>query len=149
MITKVLIGVVAAAVLGWLGFAVALLVAGRCTDQVAVVRAPRLVADIIGLLRGLLADPALPNSARWRVVAAIAYNAQPFNVIPDFVPVIGFVDNIVVTAWALRSVLRLAGPDAINRHWPGSADGLALLLRLMRLPHRELSGENRVDIDRM
>jgi uncharacterized membrane protein YkvA (DUF1232 family) len=90
--------------------------------------------NVLRLLRGLYRDPDVPRSVRIRVWIAVAYNIQPVNLIPDFVPVIGFADNVVVTAWALRSAVRRAGPDAVARHWPGTSEQFALLLRVARLP---------------
>ena len=57
-------------------------------------------------------------------------SAQPINLIPDFVPVIGFADNVVVTAWALRSTIRGVGREVVAQHWSGSQAGLAMVLRL-------------------
>lgn len=147
MITTVLIGAAATVALSWLMFAVALLIARRRADTGAVARLPRMVADTVRLLRRLLADPALPKAARWRVVAAFVYTVQPFNIIPDFVPVIGFVDNVVVIMWALRSVLRSAGPEVITRHWPGSDEDLLALLRVVRLPRREFFADEYLDVE--
>jgi uncharacterized membrane protein YkvA (DUF1232 family) len=78
-------------------------------------------------------DPEIPRSVRTRIWIAIAYNIQPINLIPDFIPVIGFADNIVVTAWALRSAVRKAGTDVVARHWPGTEEQFALLLQVARL----------------
>jgi len=55
------------------------------------------------------------------------------NVIPGFVPVIGLADNVMVTAWALRSAIRKSGPDVVSSNWPGSRAGFALLYRLCQL----------------
>jgi uncharacterized membrane protein YkvA (DUF1232 family) len=96
--------------------------------------AAALVPETVRLVRALRRDPDLPRSVRWRLVAAVAYNAQPINLIPDFVPVIGLVDNIVVVAWALRSAVKAAGPGVIARHWRGSDEALGLLFRVLRLP---------------
>jgi uncharacterized membrane protein YkvA (DUF1232 family) len=89
--------------------------------------------NVLRLLRGVYSDPEVPRTVRIRVWIAIAYNIQPINLIPDFIPIIGFADNIVVTAWALRSAVRKAGTDAVARHWPGTADQFTLLLRVARL----------------
>jgi uncharacterized membrane protein YkvA (DUF1232 family) len=93
----------------------------------------RLLPDMLRLLRGLFRDEGLPRSVRWRLGLALAYNIQPLNLIPDFIPVIGIVDNLLVTGWALRSALEVAGPDDIRRHWTGTADGLEVVYRLVRL----------------
>ena len=62
----------------------------------------------------------------------MAYNAQPINLIPDFIPVIGFADNIAVMAWALRAAVRASGTAAVAQHWQGSDETLALLHRVLR-----------------
>jgi uncharacterized membrane protein YkvA (DUF1232 family) len=93
----------------------------------------RLVPDLARLLTRLLRDRTIPRRVRARILIALAYNAQPINFIPDFVPVIGFVDNVAIIVWAVRSTIRHAGRDAIARHWPGTPSGLATLLRAARV----------------
>ena len=90
----------------------------------------RLVPNLARLLVRLSHDRTLPLQVRARIYVAIAYNVQPINLIPDFVPVIGLVDNVLVIVWALRSTVRRAGREAIVRHWPGTPEGLATLFRL-------------------
>jgi uncharacterized membrane protein YkvA (DUF1232 family) len=63
---------------------------------------------------------------RWRLWFAFAYCVQPINLIPDFIPVIGFVDNIVILTWALRSTVNRAGNDTVIRNWTGTHDELAV-----------------------
>jgi uncharacterized membrane protein YkvA (DUF1232 family) len=96
----------------------------------------RLLPDVLRLLRRLLADRALPSGVRVRVGLLVAYLAVPFDLVPDVVPVIGYADDAVVVALVLRSVVRRAGADALRRHWPGTPEGLAVVLRLagVRLP---------------
>jgi uncharacterized membrane protein YkvA (DUF1232 family) len=93
----------------------------------------RLLPDVVRLLRDLARDRTLPRSVRAKLAVALIYNVQPVNLIPDFLPLVGLVDNLVITAWALRSALKTAGPEAVARHWSGTPDGLALLYRLVRL----------------
>jgi|SRR5437763_8077320 len=132
---RLLVGFVGVVLVGWILMAMA----------VARARPPegieggtlRIVPDLLRLLRNLARDRTLPRSVRWRLGIALAYNLQPFNLIPDVVPVIGFADNLVITAWALRSALKAAGPRAVERHWTGTADGLALVRRLVRLSPAE------------
>jgi uncharacterized membrane protein YkvA (DUF1232 family) len=101
----------------------------------------RFFPNLLRLLRRLYRDPQVPRSVRRRLWIAIAYNVQPVvNVIPDFVPVLGFADNLVVTAWALRSAVRKAGPAAVVHHWSGTADQLVLLFRVARLGHPATEG---------
>lgn len=94
----------------------------------------RLLPDTIRLLRRLAVDPAVPPSARVRLWLLFAYLVMPVDLIPDFIPVIGHVDDAIVACLALRSVVRRAGPEPIRRHWPGTDEGLAALWKAAGLP---------------
>ena len=100
----------------------------------------RVYPGLVRLLASLSKDPRVGRTVRWRLLVALVYNAQPFNVIPDFVPVIGFADNVVVTAWAVRSAIRKSGPAVVFSNWSGSRAGFALVCQLCRLKitHEEL-----------
>lgn len=93
----------------------------------------RVLPDSIRLAAALHGDRSLPRSVRWRLRIALVYNLQPINLIPDFVPVIGFADNFFVIAWALRGAVSTAGTDAVKSHWQGSTEGLCALYRALRL----------------
>jgi len=127
----ILIGVGSAVAALWLVFAIAAFRARRRGQSVADL--VRLVPDLARLLVRISRDPTIRRGVRLRVWIAIVYNVQPINLIPDFVPVIGLVDNLLVTVWAVRSTVKHAGPDAIERHWPGTPEGLAILLRISGL----------------
>ena len=124
-------GLVASLVVLWVALAIAVIVARPRNGATAA--GAGYVPKIGRLVWNLARDRALPRSARWRLYLAFFYNVQPINLIPDFVPVIGFVDNIVVLGWALRSAVRLAGPDAVAGNWAGTADELETLYRIMRI----------------
>jgi uncharacterized membrane protein YkvA (DUF1232 family) len=64
----------------------------------------------------------------------LGYLAIPIDLIPDFIPVIGYADDAIIIALVLRSVTRAVGPAALDEHWPGTPEGLAALRRLCRLP---------------
>jgi uncharacterized membrane protein YkvA (DUF1232 family) len=106
----------------------ALAIVGRRGDAVAVAR---LVPDCIVLIRRLARDPEVPRRDRWMLIALIGYLLLPFDVVPDFVPVAGALDDAILVVWVLRRVLRDAGPDAVIRHWPGPPRSLELLLRVL------------------
>jgi uncharacterized membrane protein YkvA (DUF1232 family) len=89
----------------------------------------RLLPDVIRLLRRLAADRSLPRGVRVRLVLLLAYLAVPFDLVPDFVPILGYADDAVIVALVLRSTVRRAGSEAVRRHWPGSPEGLAVLLQ--------------------
>ncbi len=96
--------------------------------------AKRLVPDIMRLLRALRSDPTLPSGVRRRLTLLLVYLASPIDLVPDFIPVLGYADDVIVVAVVLRSVARLAGAEAIDRHWTGSEAGLALIRQLVGLP---------------
>jgi uncharacterized membrane protein YkvA (DUF1232 family) len=94
----------------------------------------RVFPDALRLVMALYRDRQLPGSVRWRLRVALVYNLQPINLIPDFIPVIGFADNAIVLIWSLRGTVRAAGADAVGRHWRGSPEGLVLVYRAAGLP---------------
>lgn len=125
-------GVLAALAAAWLLLVVALAAGVRRRGGALGLRdALRLLPDLLRLLRGLTTDPAVPRGVRWRVAALSAYLAMPVDLVPDFLPVIGYADDVLVTLWVLRSVGRRAGPEALARHWTGTPEGLAALRRLV------------------
>jgi uncharacterized membrane protein YkvA (DUF1232 family) len=93
----------------------------------------RLLPDLLALLRNLAKDRTLPSGVRVRLWMLFAYLAIPFDIIPDFIPVLGYADDAIIVVFVLRSVVRRAGPDAVRRHWSGTPDGLAALWRLAGL----------------
>jgi uncharacterized membrane protein YkvA (DUF1232 family) len=92
--------------------------------------AARLIPDIARLLRRLAADPALPRGVRIKLALLALYLISPIDLVPDFIPVLGYADDAVLVAVAVRSAIRSAGPAAIEKHWPGTPDGLRLILRV-------------------
>ena len=131
----ILIAVAAGLLLVWAALVVTLYVAGRHQSEPARLReALRLIPDVVRLLRRLAADPTLPRGVRVRLAALIAYLVMPIDVVPDFIPVVGYADDAIIVALALRSVARRAGADAIDRHWPGTDEGLRVVKQLAGLP---------------
>jgi uncharacterized membrane protein YkvA (DUF1232 family) len=93
----------------------------------------RLLPDLLRLLRRLAADRGVPLRSRVQIGLLLVYLAVPIDLIPDFVPVLGYADDAILVALVLRSVVRRAGLDRVRRHWPGSDDGLAAVQRLTGL----------------
>lgn len=93
----------------------------------------RLLPDLLRLVKRMAADPETPRGVRVRLVLLLGYLALPFDLIPDFVPVLGYADDAIIVALVLRSATRSAGPDALAKHWPGTPEGLAALKRLCRV----------------
>ena len=103
-------------------------------DELTARGALRLLPDVLRLVRRLATDRSLPRAVRVRLWLLLAYLVSPIDIVPDFVPVLGYADDVVVVAWALRSVVRRAGREALTRHWPGEPAGLAAVVRLAGLP---------------
>lgn len=91
----------------------------------------RMLPDVLRLTAGLAQDPATPRSCKVALAVLAVWLASPIDLIPEFVPVIGPLDDIVVTAIVLRWVGRRVGHEALRAHWPGSEDGFGLVLRLL------------------
>lgn len=106
----------------------------RHLDGITLGEALRLLPDLVRLLRRLAADPALPRGVRIRLFLLLGYLSIPIDLVPDFIPVVGYADDAIVVALVLRSVTRSAGAAALDRHWPGTATGLATIRRLAGLP---------------
>jgi uncharacterized membrane protein YkvA (DUF1232 family) len=121
----------------YVGLVAALLAAGRRTDAAAIAR---LVPDCLVLVRRLARDPRVPRRRRWLLVALLGYLAVPIDLVPDFVPVAGQLDDALLVLWVLRGVLRTAGPAVVAEHWPGPDRTLALVTRAAAPRSRRAGG---------
>jgi len=108
---------------------VALLLAGRRADAIALAR---LGPDLLVLVRRLAGDRRIPRARRALLAALALYLASPIDLVPDFLPVIGILDDALLVVLALRAVMRAAGPGIVAEHWPGPPRGLELVLRATR-----------------
>ena len=110
----------------YVGLVAALLIGARQWDIRLIAK---LVPHCAVLFKRLLADPRVP--ARWKVASgfALVYLAFPFDLVPDFIPVAGQLDDAIVVALVLRGLLRSAGPRLMREHWPGPAAPLVPLER--------------------
>ena len=124
-----LVGALGALLLLWLMLLIVLWKAAP--NQPGLREALRLLPDVLRLIKRLAGDRSLPRGVRVRLLLLLAYLALPFDLVPDFIPVLGYADDAVVVLLVLRSVARAAGPQALQRHWPGTPDGLTALRRLI------------------
>jgi uncharacterized membrane protein YkvA (DUF1232 family) len=117
-----------AALVGLYVLLVALLVvAGRQETARAVAG---FVPDCLVLFSRLLRDERLPRRKRLLVGALVSYLALPFDLVPDFIPVVGQLDDAVAVAFVLRRVAR-GDPELLRELWPGPESSLRVLLRLV------------------
>lgn len=88
----------------------------------------RFVPDVVAMLRGVLADPRVPQQAKVEAGAALAYLVSPLNRLTSRVPLVGKADDVAVVAFATRRLLMAAGEPVLREHWRGSPRGLDVLL---------------------
>ncbi|HWI01527.1 MAG TPA: DUF1232 domain-containing protein [Propionibacteriaceae bacterium] len=125
------LGLAVALVLVWLALLIGLILV---RPRGGLLReALRLLPDVLRLIRRLAADKTLPRGVRIRLALLLAYLAIPIDLIPDFVPVLGYADDAIIVTAVLRSVVRRAGLEAVRAHWPGTDDGFAAVTRLTGL----------------
>ncbi|WP_248579561.1 DUF1232 domain-containing protein [Nocardioides sp. InS609-2] len=110
------LGVAAACVV--LSWAVLLLLARRLPPGILRDLAA-FIPDSVTTVRRLRKDPRVPRSAKIAVVFAGLWVASPIDLIPEFIPVIGPLDDIVVVALALRYAGRRVPRDVLLEAWPG------------------------------
>jgi uncharacterized membrane protein YkvA (DUF1232 family) len=91
----------------------------------------RLVPDILRLLRSLIGDRGAPLDVRLVLVGLVAWIVSPIDLIPEFIPVLGPLDDVVVAIAALRYVRRRVGIEDLRRRWSGTAEGFELLTRII------------------
>jgi uncharacterized membrane protein YkvA (DUF1232 family) len=111
---------------------VAFVIAGRRDDARAVAG---FVPDCVVLFSRLLRDPRVPRRHKLLVAALLPYLAMPFDLVPDFIPVAGQLDDAVIVVFVMRHLAR-RDPGLLVEHWPGPRSSLALLLRFVGVPGR-------------
>jgi uncharacterized membrane protein YkvA (DUF1232 family) len=90
----------------------------------------RFIPDCLLLFKRLLRDPRVPRRAKLALALLVPYLALPFDLIPDFIPVAGQLDDAILVALAISYVVHKAGPEVVTELWPGSERGLRAVLAL-------------------
>ncbi|MBA3263967.1 MAG: DUF1232 domain-containing protein [Thermoleophilaceae bacterium] len=116
----------AVAVVAYAAVVLALVAAGRGADARALAR---FVPDCVVLFKRLLADPRVEWWRKALLVGVIVYLASPIDLVPDFIPVAGQLDDAILVVVALRVLLHGSGPRLLAEHWPGLRQSLHLILR--------------------
>jgi uncharacterized membrane protein YkvA (DUF1232 family) len=111
----------------------ALLVVGR---RVAAKALATLIPNLLSLFRGLLRDPRVPFGSKVVVWIGVVWIASPIDLLPEFLPVIGPLDDAVVAALVLRHLVRRAGEDVVRDHWRGDPRTLDRILRVASIGRR-------------
>jgi len=122
-----LAGLAAAIVVAWLALVIALLLVRPKGNVLR--EALRILPDLIRLLKDLATDSSQPRGVRIRLVLLMAYLAIPIDLIPDFIPVLGYADDAIIVIAVLRSIVRRAGLEPLRSHWRGTEDGFNALCK--------------------
>jgi uncharacterized membrane protein YkvA (DUF1232 family) len=116
-----------ATLLAYLALIAILLIAGRRTEARAFAR---FIPDCLVLMRRLIGDPNVPRRRKLVLIGLVAYLSMPIDLVPDFIPVVGQLDDVLVAALAIRYALRSGGPGLLRQHWPGPERSLQAVMRL-------------------
>jgi uncharacterized membrane protein YkvA (DUF1232 family) len=122
-------GVLASVVIIWVAIVAVLWMARP--REVRLADLVRVVPDVLRLASGVLRDRACPLGARLAVVCLIVWLINPIDLIPEFIPVLGPLDDVVVAVLVLRYVRRRLGTDEFRRRWPGTPEGYELLVGVL------------------
>ena len=125
----ILVGVLSGLALAWVLLVLLLWVLrprdARLRDLV------RIVPDVLRLVRHLLADRAVPGRVRVALAVLLVWLVSPIDLIPEFIPVLGPLDDVVVAVLVLRYVLRQLGEPELRRRWSGTPEGFRLLTAVL------------------
>ena len=105
----------------------------RRPEDSTLTETARILPDTLRLVSRLARDRTIPRSTRLPAWFLLAYLASPIDLIPDFVPVVGYADDAILTSLVLRRLIRGAGDAKLAQHWPGTAEGLETLRRVLRI----------------
>ena len=126
----VIVSLAAAVLLSWLALVIALAI--RRPKGNLMKESLRLLPDLLRLLRRLTTNRDVPTGVRVRVALLFVYLAMPIDLIPDFIPILGYADDAIVVVLVLRSVCRRVSMEELREASPGSDDGFAALCQLVR-----------------
>src|SRR3954468_13836547 len=91
---------------------------------------PTFIPDCIVLVTRLARDPRIPRRRKLLLIGVVAYLALPFDLVPDFIPVAGQLDDAILVALVLRHLVRAGGESMLRELWPGPEQSLSLILRI-------------------
>lgn len=92
-----------------------------------------MLPNLIKLLSRLLRDDRVPRRSKLVIGASLAYLVSPVDLIPEFIPVIGFADDLLLVSYAINHLISVAGEDVVLEHWDGPRDMLELVRSVLEM----------------
>jgi uncharacterized membrane protein YkvA (DUF1232 family) len=86
-----------------------------------------MLPNLIKLLGRLLKDPRVPRRSKIVVGAVMAYVVSPIDLLPEFIPVAGVLDDLFLVVFALNHLIERAGEEVVLEHWDGPQDILSMV----------------------
>jgi uncharacterized membrane protein YkvA (DUF1232 family) len=93
-----------------------------------------LIPNLLRLFRGLLRDPRVPRRSKLLLALGVVWIASPIDLIPEFIPILGPLDDALIAALILRHILRKAGSAVVREHWPGDQATIERMARVLGMP---------------
>ena len=93
----------------------------------------RALPAIVRTITGLAVDPVLPRAAKIALAAAVLYLVSPVDLIPDFIPVLGYLDDVLIAAIVVDGMLNFVNRGLVLKYWPGSPESLERVARSARV----------------
>jgi uncharacterized membrane protein YkvA (DUF1232 family) len=121
---------IAAAVAVWAAVIVVLFLVGR---RLAARELAVLLPNLVRMCRTLLRDPRVPIGSKVLVGLAVVWFVSPIDLVPEFIPVLGPLDDALLAALVVRRLVKRAGREVVAEAWPGDPATLDRMLRLARV----------------
>ena len=93
----------------------------------------KALPDLMRLIAKLVRDPLLPRAAKVALAAAMVYLASPIDLIPDFIPFLGYLDDLLLAALLVDGILNWVDRALVLKYWPGTPESLERLARAARM----------------
>ena len=91
-----------------------------------------MLPNLIKLLGRLLKDPRVPRRSKMLLGGSLAYVMSPIDLLPDFIPVAGVLDDFFLVAYALNHLIERAGQEIVIEHWDGPQDILGMIRSVLQ-----------------
>jgi uncharacterized membrane protein YkvA (DUF1232 family) len=93
----------------------------------------RALPNLIRLIARLVSDPTLPRAAKIALAAVMVYLASPLDLVPDFIPLLGYLDDLMLASVLVDGLLNYVDRALVLKYWPGTAESLERIARAARM----------------